>query len=292
MSGSTRSAGRSTRGATVLAAPFLAAPFLAALLLAALLLAAPVATGTGTTSPTAVALPPAAPFDYQLGGAYPPPAGVGTVARDSAARPAPGTYGICYVNAFQTQPGRLRWWRRHHPTLLLRRGGREVRDADWGETLLDTSTERKRRALARVVGRRIDACATAGFDAVEPDNLDSYQRSGGLLRPTDNLRLAGMLARRAHRVGLAIAQKNAAELSSRGRRRGLDFAVVEECAVWGECDAYTRVYGEHVLEIEYTDNGRATFPAACRTAAGRRPVVLRDRDLVAAGRPGYAYRRC
>ncbi len=44
-------------------------------------------------------------FDYQLGGDYPPPTGVTVVTRDVTGSPAPGTYGICYVNAFQTQPG-------------------------------------------------------------------------------------------------------------------------------------------------------------------------------------------
>lgn len=265
-----------------------AAGILMALLVAVTL---PVAVaGTGTAAP--VQMPPTTPFDYQLGGAYPPPAGVGVVVRDRTEPPVPGAYNICYVNAFQTQPHRTGWWRRHYPGLLLRAHGREVRDAAWGETLLDTSTPRKRRAIARIVGRWIDRCAAAGFRAVEPDNLDSYARSRGRLTPVHNLRLAGLLARRAHRHGLAIAQKNAAELSGRAHRRGLDFAVAEECAVWRECSAYTRVYGDHVLEIEYTDNGLPTYPAACRAAAGRRAVLLRDRDLVPAGRPGYAYRSC
>jgi hypothetical protein len=52
------------------------------------------------------------------------------------------------------------------------------------------------------------------------------------------------------------------------------------------------LYGRHVLEIEYTDNGRHAFAAACAAAAGRRPVILRDRDLVRRGTRGYTYRRC
>ena len=60
----------------------------------------------------AVALPPAgAGFDYQLGGGYPPPAGVTVVARDRHDPPA-GDYSICYLNAFQTQPGERRRWPR------------------------------------------------------------------------------------------------------------------------------------------------------------------------------------
>ena len=105
------------------------------------------------------ALPPVdAKADYQLGGSYPLPDGVRVVSRDRTdRRRPPGAYNICYVNAFQTQPGQLRWWREHHPGLLLRDHGELVRDPGWpGEVLLDTSTPRKRRGIAAVVGRWID----------------------------------------------------------------------------------------------------------------------------------------
>lgn len=74
--------------------------------------------------------------DYQLGGGYPTTARV--VTRDRTGRPT-GRYDICYVNAFQTQPGELGWWRARHPRLLLRRGAALVRDPGWpDEVLLDT----------------------------------------------------------------------------------------------------------------------------------------------------------
>jgi hypothetical protein len=47
-----------------------------------------------------------------------------------------------------------------------------------------------------------------------------------------------------------------------------------------------------VLEVEYVDNGSAPFAAACRARGHRISIVLRDRDLVAKGEPGYAYRAC
>ena len=43
--------------------------------------------------------------DYQLGDAYTPPSGTQIVSRDHTADPASGIYNICYINAFQTQPG-------------------------------------------------------------------------------------------------------------------------------------------------------------------------------------------
>jgi len=244
--------------------------------------------------PPAVALPPAAGrFDYQLGGAYDPPAGVSIVVRDAADPPARGSYGVCYLNAFQSQPDALAWWTTHHPGLLLRTGGGYVEDPDWpGEIVLDTSTPAKRAELAAIEGTWIDGCARRGFEAVEADNLDSWSRSAGLLSGADNAALARLLATRAHSRRLAIAQKNAPELAPSGRSIGFDFAIAEECQVYGECGAYVAAYGSRVLEVEYTDNGTGAFAAACRARAGRISILLRDRDLVPRGAPGYAYRAC
>jgi hypothetical protein len=248
----------------------------------------------------AAGAPPAAPphvnagFDYQLGGAYALPDGVTVVTRDRTARPAAGAYNICYVNAYQTQPGELRWWKRAHSRLLLRYQGQLVHDPGWpGEVLLDTSTAVKRRAIAHVVGRWIRGCADDGFDAVEPDNLDSFTRSHHLLDRSGALALATLLTARAHGADLAIAQKNLAGLT-RARRVdvGFDFAVSEECSVWHECGAYRRAYGRHVIEIEYTDNGRTAFRRACRDHGDAWSIVLRDRNLRTPSSPAYAYRRC
>ena len=73
-----------------------------------------------------------------------------------------------------------------------------------------------------------------------------------------------MYVQRAHDEGLAIGQKNAAEMAGAGRRElGFDFAVAEGCAAYGECAGYSEVYGEHVLQIEYTDNLPTGFDAVC-----------------------------
>jgi hypothetical protein len=240
-------------------------------------------------------LPPVdAGFDYQLGGNYRLPDGVRVVTRDRTARPAPGAYSICYVNAFQTQPGQLRWWKSNHRDLLLRRHGRFVHDPGWpGEVLLDTRTAAERRGIAHVVGRWIAGCRADGFDAVEPDNLDSFTRSHGLLDRSDALALSTLLTARAHAEGLAIAQKNLAGLGRQTRRQvGFDFAVSEECSVWHECGRYRRAYGDHVIEVEYTDNGRNAFRRACRDHGDQWSIVLRDRQLRTPASPHYAYRKC
>jgi hypothetical protein len=256
--------------------------------------AALASTLTVASGPSPNTPPVNAGFDYQLGGAYPLAHGVTVVTRDRTARPAAGAYNICYVNAYQTQPGELRWWKRTHPRLLLRDHGQPVHDPGWpGEVLLDTSTPTKRAGIAAVVGRWISRCANDGFDAVEPDNLDSYTRSRHLLDRAGALSLAGLLADAAHHAGLAIAQKNLAGLSRHRRLAvGFDFAVSEECAVWHECGAYRRAYGRHVIEIEYTDNGRKAFRRACADHGDAWSIVLRDRQLRTPTSPAYAYRRC
>ncbi|MFG2548988.1 endo alpha-1,4 polygalactosaminidase [Streptomyces sp. NPDC048581] len=247
--------------------------------------------GEGGDDPKQVELPePGVAFDYQIGGSYPPPAGVRAVSRDRTAEPAPGVYSICYVNAFQAQPDTEDWWQDRHPDLLLRDAdGKTVVDQDWDEALLDISTAAKRERLAGIVGKWIDSCAESGFQAVEADNLDSNERSDGLLTADDNLAFGKLLAARAHTAGLAIGQKNAAELARQGHRIGFDFAVAEECGQYDECGAYADAYDDRVFVIEYRADG---LKAACAEWADRLSVVLRDLDVVPAGESGYRRRAC
>ncbi len=235
-------------------------------------------------------LPPAnAGLDYQLGGAYAPPRGVAIVSRDRTERPAPGLYNICYVNGFQTQPGEEAFWLEDHPTLVLRdRAGDPVIDPDWDEMLLDVTTPAKRAELAAVVGDWIAGCALAGFDAVEIDNLDTYSRSGGLIDQADAVAFMRLLSDRAHAEGMAIAQKNSAEIVDRRVEMATDFAVVEECNRWDECDVFTAAYGDGVLIIEYR---RADFDAGCAAYPGL-SIVLRDLNLTTPGDRAYVYEGC
>ncbi|AGL16681.1 endo alpha-1,4 polygalactosaminidase [Actinoplanes sp. N902-109] len=253
----------------------------------------PAATPTpaATSAPTWAPPPANATFDYQIGGAYQPPAGVTVVSRDREAAPAAGIYTICYVNAFQAQPGTESWWQRNHPDLILRDGnGDPVVDEDWNELMLDFSTEAKRTALTGIVGEWIDGCAADGFRAIEADNLDSYTRSQKLLTQDQAVAYATALNSRAHDRGLAAGQKNTAELSSAtARKAGFDFAVAEECADFDECDAYTATYGSNVIVIEYSRSG---FSKACASVGSKLSVVLRDVDVTTPGSRSYTYGAC
>ena len=242
----------------------------------------------------AVAAPPAnAQFDYQIAAPYTPNAEVGIVNRDWRAQPVRGRYNICYMNAFQSQESDLTWWERKHPRLLLKKNGQPVVDEDWNEVLFDVSTKRKRKALAKIVRKWTDSCASRGFDAVEFDNLDSYHRSRGRLKLRHNLAFARKITRHAHSAGLAVGQKNTPELGSRGKTvAGFDFAIAEECQRYLECDEYTQVFGDRVIEIEYTDYPYDVFSAACATRGSVISIILRDRFVSTAGDPEYRYESC
>ncbi|WP_233498765.1 endo alpha-1,4 polygalactosaminidase [Blastococcus sp. TF02A-26] len=246
-----------------------------------LLLAASACSGSAAGDPALP--PPGARWDYQIGGAAPPGEGVGVVVRDRGDDPEPGVYSLCYVNAFQSQPGA------DVPDELLLRdaAGLPVEDPDWpGEYLFDVSTAERRDALLDHVGPWLDRCAEDGFDAVEADNLDSWTRSRGLLGEADAAATARLLVDRAHAAGLAIAQKNAAELA--GADLGFDLAVTEDCAVHDECATYAAAFGV-VLDVEYTDEG---FAAACAAGVEGVSVVRRDLAVATPDDPGYVAEWC
>jgi len=238
---------------------------------------------------TFVLPPPNAGLDYQLGGAYDPPPGVDIVTRDRNAPSAGALYDICYINGYQAQQEEDSFWLNDHPDLVLRDGnGDPIIDPDWDEMLLDITTPEKRAALADIVGGWIDGCAASEYEGVEIDNLDTYSRSSGLITEDDAVLFMTLLSARAHAAGLAIAQKNAAEIVGRRAEMGTDFAVAEECNVYDECDVYTGAYGDAVLLIEYShvpfETGCANFPQLS--------IVLRDLDLVTPSDPGYSYDGC
>ncbi|MBI4883615.1 MAG: endo alpha-1,4 polygalactosaminidase [Actinobacteria bacterium] len=248
-------------------------------------------TSDGAPAVVGRVLPPAnAAFDYQLGGAYEPTAATEIIARDRTATPDANRYNICYVNGFQTQPGETAMWLDDNPDLLLRDGDGDPQiDPEWpDEFILDTSTDEKRTRLEVIVGGWIDECADRGFQAVEIDNLDTYSRFPELLTADAAVDFARALSDRAHEVGMAIGQKNSAELVSRRAETAFDFAVVEQCNKYDECAQFTAGYGDVVFIIEYE---REDFERGC-VAYPQLSIVLRDLELSAAGAPGYLNESC
>lgn len=260
----------------------------AAAVLAAALITPLFAASTAGAAAQAVTLPPVHDgFDYQIGGAYAPPAGVGVVSRDHTASPAAGLYNICYVNAFQAQEGAESEW---DSDLLLRdSSGEIVYDGGWGEALLDIRTAAKRDRIAAKVKTWIDGCASKKFNAVEPDNLDSYDRSEGLISEANAKAFVKSLSSYAHEKNLAMAQKNTVKFSTARAETGLDFAIAEECGEWDECGDYTEGFGNNVIVIEYQESA---FKKTCAEFGSRLSVVLRDVFVTVPGNSQYVRKTC
>lgn len=259
------------------------------------LLSACAADVPAVSHPAVALLPFGQPADYQLGGDYDVDPDVKIVTRDSTSEPADGVYSICYVNGFQSQPGDDELWTGDNPDLVLRNdAGEAIIDPNWpDEFILDTSSPANRQRISSLIGLSIDDCADKGFDAVEIDNLDTYSRSETRIAVDDNLALAALFSDRAHGRGMAIGQKNSAELGDRGRIDArFDFAVTEECVRFEECDAYADVYGDAVIDIEYTDDLSAPFEEICASNDRPATTTLRDRNLVAKGEPDYVFEHC
>lgn len=246
--------------------------------------------------------PPRAAFDYQIGGDYTPPVGAKVVIRDwFEGRPARGRYSICYVNAFQTQaddpdvnrPDERSNW---PPDLVL---GELGDDPNWGgEYLIDISSDAKRRKAAAHIAPMLRVCASKGFRGVEFDNLDSWTRfdetplAGKVpFERADAVAFATLIARDAHRRGLAAGQKNTPELGRRISRSviGFDFAVAEQCGRYRECSRYTSVFGGRVFDVEYDD---PSFRRACASVGTRISVIRRDLNVTRPGSGSYRYATC
>ncbi|KAL0069704.1 hypothetical protein AAF712_003366 [Marasmius tenuissimus] len=260
-----------------------------------------------STSNAITPLPANEKWDYQIGEAYEPDPDVRVVTRDHTSTPVSGKYNICYINAFQTQPDEdaHKFWLDDpaNNRLILRNSSNlPYEDPDWpGEFYFNTTTDANRQALATIVNGWIDECKRKGFNAIEPDNLDTFNRSSHLISKENNLDYAKLLADYAHNEtnDLAFGQKNAgSELEGDGKREvGFDFAIAEECQAHNECKTYTNVYGNQVLEVEYFDedapeNGRGNFTAACAERGSQISVIFRDHDVTAKGDPEYVYGEC
>ncbi|MGW1543605.1 endo alpha-1,4 polygalactosaminidase [Streptomyces sp. NPDC002309] len=119
-----------------------------------------------------------------------------------------------------------------------------------GERWLDI---RRTDVLQPLMAARLDMCRDKGFDAVEPDNMDGYENASGFpLTAADQLRYNRLIARLAHERGMAVGLKN--DLGQIPELVGdFDFAVNEQCAQYGECEALTPFIeaGKAVFHAEY-----------------------------------------
>lgn len=117
--------------------------------------------------------------------------------------------------------------------------------------------------LGPLMAARFDLCKAKGFDAVEADLVDGFSNDTGFpLTAEDQLRYNRYLASLAHDRGMSIGLKNDPEQVAQ-LVGDFDFAVVEECAQYKECDAYTPFIaaGKAVLHVEYALDTSQFCPA-------------------------------
>jgi hypothetical protein len=183
-----------------------------------------------------------------------------------------GTQVICYISV-----GSYENWRPdvdQFPNEVL---GKKYEG--WsGERWLDI---RRIDLLAPIMLARLDECASKGFDAVEPDNMEIYTNDTGFpLTYEDQLRYAFWLAEESHKRGLAIGQKNAPD-QTKDLVEVYDFAITEDAFyyAWAEDMLPYIQTGKPVFAAEYTDLP-GDFEEYCRQSQELGfSTILKHRDL-------------
>ncbi len=120
-----------------------------------------------------------------------------------------------------------------------------------GEKFLDI---RALSTLEPIMTKRLEMCRAKGFDAVEPDNIDTYEEpaTGFPLTGAEQITYDTWIADEVHSLGMAVLQKNDGEQTS-SLRTHFDGALTEECNVYSECSNFTPYLaeGKPVLNAEY-----------------------------------------
>jgi Glycoside-hydrolase family GH114 len=120
-------------------------------------------------------------------------------------------------------------------------------------------------ALKPMLDERIRMCAAKGFDAVELDDIDSFDppsTTGFHLTPGDAQNYLAYAFNEIHRYGMTGLWKNSPLLSWWGRRY-TDGAVVEECYVYHQCFAAQM-------------RGSSQYGITCTALSGRTPCGWDD----------------
>lgn len=158
----------------------------------------------------------------------------------------PGRGVVCYISAGSVEEYRPD--AKDFPKAVV---GKQL-DGWEDERWLDIRQYRGK--LGEIMKKRLDMCKAAGFDAVEPDNIDAYSNDSGFpLKAADQLAYNTWLANEAHRRGLSIGLKNDVDQVAQ-LLPYYDFAINEECFQYDECAAYSRFVkaGKAVFQVEYT----------------------------------------
>jgi hypothetical protein len=167
---------------------------------------------------------------------------------------ANGARVICYISA-----GSYENWRpdaSSFPSSVLGSSN------GWpGEQWLDI---RQISILGPIMLARMQMCASKGFDAIEPDNVDGYSNQTGFpLTAKDQLQYNIWLATTAHSLGLSIGLKNDTDHAS-SLQPYFDWMLDEQCFQYSECSSLTPFIsaGKTVFETEYQGTPSSICPQA------------------------------
>jgi hypothetical protein len=181
--------------------------------------------------------------------------GWGNTASEVAALHAMGVKVVCYMDVGSYEPGRPD--ASSFPATLKGNGVQ-----GWpGEIWLDVRPSGPSYStLQSLMLARFKVCQSKGFDAVEPDNMDSYLNNPGF--PTtsaDQLAFNEWVAATVHGLGMAVFQKNDLDqiptLVSY-----FDGILDEQCNTYSECSKlapYTNA-NKPAWDAEYTSDGQTT----------------------------------
>jgi hypothetical protein len=181
--------------------------------------------------------------------------GWGNTAPEVATLHARGVKVVCYMDAGTYEPGRPD--SSSFPTSLK---GKAVQG--WpGEFWVDVrAAGPNHAALQAIMAARFKVCHDKGFDAVEPDNLDSYENDPGFdTTAADQLAYNEWIATTVHGLGLAVFQKNDLDQVV-ALQPSFDGILDEECNKYSECSSlapYTAA-GKPVWDAEYKEDGEST----------------------------------
>jgi hypothetical protein len=176
-----------------------------------------------------------------------------------------GSRAVCYISA-----GSWENWRPDASQFPTSVRGRNL-DGWPGEKFLDI----RQPIVRQLMLARMDMCKAKGFDAVEPDNIDTYQANNGFnLTAQDQINYNIWLAQTAHSKGLGIALKNDLDQIPQLVQH-FDFIINEQCNQYNECAALNpfRDAGKAVLIAEYERT--AAQVCTSNNSAGYRTLIKR-----------------
>jgi hypothetical protein len=181
--------------------------------------------------------------------------GWGNSAQEVSALHALGIKVVCYMDAGTYEPGRPD--SSMFPAALK---GSAVEG--WpGELWLDVRPSGPSYGtLQAIMSARFKVCQSKGFDAVEPDNIDSYQNKPGFsTSAADQLAYDHWIAGAVHALGMAVFQKNDLD-QVQALEPSFDGILDEECNKYSECDTLTPYTAAQkpAWNAEYQDDGETT----------------------------------